>query len=130
MKKQRGLFIVTFIFLLFVNHVYGIDYTISGTVTRNLEGNPAIQNVTMTASNGGGTTQTNANGFYSFSLPSGWSGTITPSKTDYEFNPESRSYSGLAGDSTAQNFIGTHIFKILSVPQSFYFSVWYHNQLL
>ncbi len=112
MKRQNYLLSVSFIFLLFASHVNGTDYTISGTVRSNLAGNPPIENVTMTASNSGGTTQTQADGSYSLLLPSGWSGTITPSKSDYQFDPVNRSYTALAGNIDSQDFEGQRIFEL------------------
>lgn len=45
------------------------------------------------------------NGAYTIALPMGWSGTITPYKAGYyTFTPESRAYTNLQSNQTAQNY--------------------------
>jgi hypothetical protein len=68
-----------------------------------------ISNVTMTFSNGGGATTTNTSGYYSNSVAYGWSGSVTPSKTDYTFSPTNRSYSNVTSDQSSQNYTGTPV---------------------
>jgi hypothetical protein len=70
-------------------------------------GGAAISGVTVTASNAGGSATTNASGFYSISVSYGWSGTVTPSKATYTFNPASNSYSNLTADRSNENYTGT-----------------------
>jgi 2',3'-cyclic-nucleotide 2'-phosphodiesterase (5'-nucleotidase family) len=53
---------------------------------------------------GGSTTADAVTGNYSFWVPSGWSGTVTPSKTGTLFKPVSRSYVDVIGDVSAQDF--------------------------
>ena len=50
-----------------------------------------------------------ANGNYSIVVPTGWSGTVTPSKTSYTFSPTNRTYASVAADQTAQNYVATFI---------------------
>jgi hypothetical protein len=74
-------------------------YTISGQVTK---GSGGIAGVTMTL--GGSqsdTTQTDANGNYSFSVNAGGNYTITPSAAGYNFRPVNRSFTSLSGNQTA-----------------------------
>lgn len=47
---------------------------------------------------------TDASGYYELIVPPGWSGTVTPGKTDWGFSPESKTYSGVAGDQTNQDY--------------------------
>ena len=54
--------------------------------------------------NGATTTTTDNQGYYSISIPYGWSGTITPAKVGYEFTPISETYSNVISDLTDQNF--------------------------
>lgn len=52
------------------------------------------------------TAQTNSSGAYSFAnVPAGRSYVVTPTKSGYQFNPASRSLSGLATNQTAVNFL-------------------------
>lgn len=51
-----------------------------------------------------GTTQSADDGSYSFSVPSGWSGTVTPSKGQWTFTPSSRSYTNVTSDKTGQDY--------------------------
>ena len=50
---------------------------------------------------------TGDNGYYSGTVPYGWSGTITPSKSGYTFNPTSKPYSNVTSDESNENYIGT-----------------------
>ena len=82
--------------------------TQSGTWTANLpftiSGNAGVANAVVTASGVGGSA-TGWDGSYSVTVPGGWSGTVTPSKTGYSFSPPSRSYSNVITNRTGQNFI-------------------------
>jgi type II secretory pathway component GspD/PulD (secretin) len=66
--------------------------TISGTVTINEE---PIEAVLMSADNGGSSGVTNANGRYSLTVNYGWSGTITPTKEGYMFDPPNKAYTNV-----------------------------------
>ncbi|MDD5327870.1 MAG: metallophosphoesterase, partial [Phycisphaerae bacterium] len=78
-------------------------YTISGTITT--DGSP-LAGVTM---NGlPGNPVTDANGFYIAGVVSGWSGTVTPTKSNYTFTPTSRPYSNVTADQTGQNYTATY----------------------
>ncbi len=85
------------------------DYTvtswspmISGYI-RTSEGE-GISEVTVAANNDGGSTTTNASGYYALIVPQNWSGTVMLSKTGYGFNPFSKSYSGVTTDQGNQNY--------------------------
>lgn len=75
-------------------------FNISGRVA---SGGTGLSNVTVTLSGTlSATTQTEANGHYSFTnLTGGGSYTITPSKTNYIFSPQSLTFSSLSGNQTA-----------------------------
>ena len=81
------------------------DKTISGRVTDTA--GAGIQGVTITFSNGGGTTTTSSNGNYSRSVTYGWSGSATPSKSGYNFDPPSTPYSNVTSNQSGKNFTGT-----------------------
>jgi uncharacterized protein YkwD len=50
------------------------------------------------------TVQTDASGNYTIRVPSGWSGSVTPSYACYTFNPTDRTYDNVTIDQTAQDF--------------------------
>ena len=90
----------------------GQDYTatlppvvVSGSVkTASATG---VSGVLITFSNSGGTATTDASGNYSVTLPNGYSGTATPSKTGYTFSPATRTYSNLTTNQTGQDYTAT-----------------------
>lgn len=88
----------------------GTFWTISGYVFLGSGTSTPFKNVTLTFS-GLGSTTTNANGYYQFDVPNNWSGTVVPSYcgTNYEFQPEFRSYLNVKKHFTQQNFNGFQI---------------------
>jgi len=87
-------------------------YTISGYVRTS--GGTEIPGVVM---NGlPGTPSTSSSGYYSAEVSCGWSGTVTPSKASYTFDPTSRSYSNVTSNQTNQNYTGTE--SIPAVPSN------------
>ncbi len=74
----------------------------------NISGNTGTANTTLTWNDGTAqTANSDASGNYSISVSDGWSGTVTPSKTGYSFNPPNRSYSNVTTDQTNQNYTAT-----------------------
>jgi hypothetical protein len=73
------------------------QFTISGTITC---AGFALADVNMV----GLGVVTDANGFYSATVSSGWSGVVTPAKYGYTFDPNSRSYTNVSSDQTAQDY--------------------------
>ena len=47
------------------------------------------------------------NGDYLITIPSGWSGTVTPSKACYTFSPTNRPYTNILADMTGQDYTAT-----------------------
>jgi hypothetical protein len=78
-----------------------VTYTVSGTVYD--VSRTGMNGVTVTFS-GLGSTTTAGDGTYSYSVATGWSGTITPSYSGSAFTPASRSVGPVSGDITEQNF--------------------------
>ena len=73
-----------------------------------ISGNAGVAGVTL--SNVVETMRTavaDANGNYLLTVPTNWSGTITPSKQGYIFSPANRTYSNVLADQTGQNYIAT-----------------------
>ncbi|MHC4194442.1 MAG: GLUG motif-containing protein [Planctomycetota bacterium] len=79
--------------------------TISGCVKASL--GVRIKGVNISASTGE-TTITDALGYYGLTLPSPFSGTITPNQTDWTFSPSSRTYSSVTTDQVNQDFTATY----------------------
>jgi type II secretory pathway component GspD/PulD (secretin) len=76
-----------------------IKLTISGVMTA--DGTPQgapIEGVLITASNGGTSDTTDAEGKYSITVPYGWTGTITPTKDGFVFEPPSKKYTNVTTD--------------------------------
>jgi hypothetical protein len=57
---------------------------------------------------------TDSNGNYSFQLPSGWSGTVTPTKPSYAFSPANITYTNLSANQTSQNYTPTFVTYTIS----------------
>jgi len=77
------------------------SFTISGSV-RDVN-NTGVSDVALTFSSSGGTAATDAYGFYSKTVTSGWSGTVTPSKSGCTFTPASKAF-GAVTSNQWQNF--------------------------
>jgi len=70
-----------------------------------ISGNVGAGGVTLSYTDGTAKTATSAaDGSYSLSVSYNWSGTITPSKACYVFNPLSISYGSVTTNQTAQNY--------------------------
>jgi hypothetical protein len=82
----------------------GTVYEISA-VPPTISGNAGIDGANLNFIDGTAKTATSAaDGSYSFAVSRNWSGTVTPSKTCYTFNPLSTSYTNVKTDQTAQNY--------------------------
>ena len=68
------------------------------------DADPGISGVILNFSNGGGSTTTDSSGFYTRSVSRGWSGTVTPDKTGYSFDPQNRTYSDITANQSDQNY--------------------------
>ncbi|MHC4643546.1 MAG: carboxypeptidase-like regulatory domain-containing protein, partial [Planctomycetota bacterium] len=65
-----------------------------------------VEGVSVSADNSGGSDTTDATGYYEVSVPYNWSGTLTPAKTGWGFNPASQTYSNVISDRTVGDYIG------------------------
>ena len=80
-----------------------VTYSISGRVT-SADNGQGVQGVTFT--NLTGNAVSDANGYYSGNVVSGWSGTVTPHHSLLgTFSPPNRSYSNVLTNLTFQNYI-------------------------
>lgn len=84
-----------------------VNKTISGTVT--LANQSPLTGVRLTYAGSGinDFVTSGADGSYSFNIPSGWNGIVTPSKEGYSFVPTERNYTNVTADASAQNYVGT-----------------------
>jgi hypothetical protein len=103
-----------------VNHSYtnvlanqtGQNYT-STAITYTISGNAGVGGATLSYIYGTAKTVTStSNGSYTITVPYGWSGTVTPSKTKVTFTPGSRSYPTLTASQTAQDYAATATVKV------------------
>ncbi len=82
--------------------------SISGTVLDSLTGT-GISEVTLYFSNDSGSTQTDQRGRYHHPVPFNWSGTVTPARIGYVFEPASRSYQSVDSDIDGQDYMAYYI---------------------
>ncbi|MHC4397372.1 MAG: right-handed parallel beta-helix repeat-containing protein, partial [Planctomycetota bacterium] len=68
-------------------------------------GGTGVEGVLVSADNSGGSDTTDPNGYYEVAVPYDWSGTLTPAKTGWGFNPASQTYSNVISDRTAGDYI-------------------------
>ena len=68
-------------------------------------GGYGIGGVILTFSNGGGSSITDSNGYYSNTVWYGWSGVVTPGLTGYTFSPPSRSYTNVTLDVSREHYM-------------------------
>ena len=74
--------------------------------------NKPIDGVAVDANNAGGSDTTDIDGYYEVEVPKNWSGTVTPTKEDYTFEPANRAYSNVTADQTGQDYVGTSIYDL------------------
>jgi M6 family metalloprotease-like protein len=85
-----------------------ISFDICSITGFAISGNAGVGGATLSYTDGTPKTATaDGSGLYSFVVPSGWSGTVTPSKTGYTFSPVSRSYTNVLANQTEQNYTAT-----------------------
>jgi hypothetical protein len=84
--------------------------SISGYIKN--ECNVPIEGVLVDADNDGGQDTTDMNGFYEVWVDYNWSGTITPSKKHYTFDPNWMDYINLQANLQEQNYIADNIYDL------------------
>ena len=85
------------------------NYTATA-ITFTISGNAGIASATLSYTDG--TTKTviaDGTGAYSLTVSYFWTGTVTPLKTGYTFNPSDKSYTNVANNQTTQNYTATAI---------------------
>jgi len=76
------------------------------------ECNVPIAGVLVSTNNGGGQNTTDANGYYEVWVDYAWSGTVTPEKPHYTFNPVGLSYVDVLADQPDQNYAANNIYDL------------------
>jgi glucose/arabinose dehydrogenase len=70
-----------------------------------INGNAGVGGAVLQYTDGGPKSVTSDGvGNYSITVPSGWSGTVTPYKSGYQFTPAGRNYSNIQGNQIGQNY--------------------------
>jgi len=81
------------------------NYTAS-KITYTISGSTVVSGVTLRGLPGR-TVVSDQSGMYTASVEYGWSGTVTPVKDGYDFNPPSIPYDNVLGDQTNQDYMPT-----------------------
>ena len=90
-------------------------YEFTSNFTFTISGNAGIAGATLSWFDGTDkTTTADVSGNYALTVPSGWSGTVTPAKTGYNFNPVNIPYTNVTANLTAQNYAATPIVYTIS----------------
>ena len=79
---------------------------------QGIEAEQAQLQAAIAATNGGGQHTTDINGFYAFSVDSNWSGTVTPSRKHYTFEPNMMTYVNVDSNLSDQNYIAVNIYDL------------------
>jgi protocatechuate 3,4-dioxygenase beta subunit len=82
-----------------------IQFSVEGTIKEN--NNIPLQGVVLSGLPHNPTTD--STGFYRDSVQYGWSGSVTPQKTGFQFTPAFRSYNSVTAQKTAQNYNASQI---------------------
>ena len=92
------------------------SFTVSITpLMYSVSGNIGMPGVTLSYTDGTPKTViSQADGSYTFRVSSGWTGTVTPSKTRYTFTPASRDYADVMTDQSGQNYTAIPITYTIS----------------
>ncbi len=86
-----------------------------------LAGNAALAGVRLSYLDGGAKSVTaDAAGDFGLTVPTGWSGTLTPLKPGYHFTPASRIYSNVFSNQLGENFTATAVATFADVPVSYW----------
>ena len=94
-----------------------IDVNWNGQGNAPFQGSLVISGSTSLATNTtlnytGGTATGSSDGYYSLKVPFGWSGTVTPVRTGFRFEPLNRTYSNVTTDLTFQDYGAYYVYSI------------------
>jgi hypothetical protein len=74
----------------------------------SISGNAGVAGVSLSYTGSSPVTDA-SDGSYTITIPSGWSGTVTPSKTGYTFAPANRTYANLLANMAGEGYTATAI---------------------
>ena len=84
-------------------------------ITYTISGSAGVAGATLSYTDGTAKTATaDGSGNYSLTVTENWSGTVTPSKTGYTFSPDSKTYSNVISNQTAQDYTAKAIIFTIS----------------
>ncbi|MDH4203568.1 MAG: M6 family metalloprotease domain-containing protein [Phycisphaerae bacterium] len=94
------------------NHYAGtlLTYTITGYIKNACE--VPIQDVLVQASSGGTSDTTDPNGYYEVWVDYNFSGTLTPAKQNYTFDPNTAAYANVLSDWMDENYLAANIYDL------------------
>ncbi len=87
-----------------------LTYIIAGYIKNSCE--VPIEDVLVNANNGGNSDTTDTNGYYEVWVDYNWSGTITPSKVHYTFEPNSKTYTDVLEDKMGLDYSADNIYDL------------------
>ncbi len=88
-------------------------FSTNSTAQVTILGNAGVGSAKLSYTDGSAKSVTaDSTGAYSIKVTSGWTGTVTPSKTSYLFTPASASFTNLTATQTIQNFMAQLVFTI------------------
>jgi hypothetical protein len=89
-----------------------LTYVISGYIWNDCNVPVPVKGVAVSANNGGNSVTTDPNGYYEVWVPYNWSGTVTPSKAYYTFEPVNKVYTGVLADQAGQDYQAANIYDL------------------
>jgi subtilisin family serine protease len=87
-----------------------LTFAVSGCIWNDC--NVPIKGIVVTATNGGISTVTDANGHYEVWVDYNWSVTVTPGKSYYTFAPTAVAYTAVLDDRINQNYLAANIYDL------------------
>lgn len=79
------------------------DYVASMN-TFTISGNAGVAGASLAYTGGAEPVLADSSGNYTITVPWGWDGTVTPSKTGYTFTPSSKTYTDVVANKTGENY--------------------------
>jgi lysophospholipase L1-like esterase len=86
------------------------EFIITGSIKNYCDA--PIKNVFVEANNGASSYISDVNGNYEIWVNSNWSGTITPGKAHYTFDPNNRIYANVLGNITNHDYLADNIYDL------------------
>ena len=85
-------------------------YKITGTIENSCQ--VPIEGILVEANDGGSSDLTDPNGYYEVWVDYNWSGTVTPAKQHYTFDPNMMTYMNVLNDAADQVYIATNVYDL------------------